>query len=200
MASLAETIQEFAKTFAQDLELVRAKAQSHGVGLSSGTLKTRLAHHSYNLRLPGTSDAKTLQTSPNVVIDCMDHRQVNGAKKKFRTRAFITNAGGGVQPEPTRRAVTGKLVGAVHQENPTAKVTIVGHQRICGGGEHFSGGQFSKANAQGLHVEEQLVTDHLRLTAQEAVKHGADPKRIRLAIAEIGPNNIFTRIRKIKWP
>lgn len=194
--TLKDAIRELSHIFGSDSHLVHGQVErSKPTG--------RPVRGKYNLSLPTTSqnDLDALEKADTVEVECMDSRlSTKGISLwSWRKNVRISMAGGGVQPDETRRKAVAKVAAEIHQVNPRAIVKLAGHDEVCKGFDHFSGGRASIYHNWGKQAEQKAIADELSLTADEAIRQGADPKRLRLVVDEIDRNrNRYKRSRNVR--
>ncbi len=179
--SLKEVLQVFGALFGSDDQLVHGKVERSRP--TSGRVRG-----AYNLTVPSESDEDDIQRADTVEIECMDGRlSTKGRPRLFgHDRSFrISIAGGGVQPAEDRRLAVAKTIAEIHKANPRAVVKVAGHDLVCKGFDHFADGRASRARRVGRDAEHDEIVKELNLTINQAIRQGADPKRIRLIVDEI---------------
>lgn len=191
--SLAEAIRRAASVFAKDLELVAEAARAHNVALSKGDVFYLPRPGAYNLRLPkGDMGAvQRLAHSGRVIIACMDYRQSSDVVDATKANVWMLMAGGAAQPNERRLAAAVDLVAALYRANPEMQFSLLAHNRICGGVNHFTGGRIVGLSHEGEMGELEL---HLNNTDGRLQDLGVPRGAYELGIARIGEGNDFLGI------
>jgi hypothetical protein len=153
---LSPAVQNFNAQFARDGELVRSKAEAHGVDVNYGDSFSvihgpRWGKHSpdYQPRIPEIEEKKILRlaAAQRVVFMCEERRKGHLLSKHLgintKNDAVIATAGSVAQPEKKRFKAQLDLVFALHEAAPHMMMEFWIHTGQCGGVDHFMGGYVS---------------------------------------------------------
>ena len=188
----SKALQTFHQNFSGDLELIRAKAEDHGIRMTSGGIYLPPTPGAYNLRTPEDDDLDQLLGNSRVLVGCIDARQSAQIWEDIQPDAFIAVAGGAAQPNDTRRSALVDFLATAMTFNPKLNVTLLGHDRKCGGVAHASNGSASAAFVSGgYNAEHDLIGHYLESTVHTLLEKGISPQRITLGYAHVGEEDQF---------
>lgn len=134
-----------------DKNLVRESAKTHGVSISNGYFFNKVIPGAYNPRLPYASDreAKEISRLSSIKRLCMDYRGSSSVGQIDSGSVAWIDAGGALQPERNRFEIDMNMWDAIFALNPDIFVQLYYHIDICGGGNHFTGGEVKRQNELG---------------------------------------------------
>lgn len=193
---LAEQMGLFRNIFEGDLKLIQDKARDHGIQMTTGNILTPPVWGAYNLRIPSRMfrgrEVEKVFEARKVVVACIDYRQSAEVYDAERPDIFIADAGGGAQPDSQRSDATVNLLSLFYQVNPEIEIVVIGHNNICGGVNHATGGRmYDVRSYQGIPAEIDMLAGYLCETHAKLVRKGVPGTSIRLGFAQIGDADDF---------
>lgn len=179
------------KLYKNDADLVRAGAEQHGIAITQGGMFEPMEKGAYNLRLPDINkgEVEELGGVRSVTLVCMDYRQSWQVAQERRFQppkdAVIAVAGGAAQPQQARRQAMVEFLGAIISCNPSVAVNLAVHNGVCGGVNHFTGGEMQKAYQDSPAQERKAMQGYLEDFADQLQEGGTKPERIKTFIADV---------------
>ena len=195
---LGRNLQNTARIFGNDLLLVHKQAQEHNIPLVTHDITSKPTDGAYNAHIPIDilHDIDAIASSKKILLGCIDWRQVEPIFAEIKPDVFFTVDGGPTQPDSVRLQTLTQLFKHIHAINPHATLLFVAHDQICGGVNHFSGGQLTelqtKTTKNGTSweiTERAFLTPLLNNFYSNLKEHGIKPEKIVFALAHVDPGS-----------
>lgn len=193
---LLDALTRMYELYKGDGELVRPGAEKHGVRVIKGSVFDKPVRGNYNFRLmePTVESVRALGQVRSIAVVCEDYRQfaevVEGAHLNpgENEDAVFGVAGGSAQPNNERRVALVDVVAMAMGLNPEMQLMAAIHTGVCGGAEHFTGGEMSKLNPA---EESQKMVDFRSEFVNELVAKGVSQNRINVGTAIVEGHNFI---------
>jgi len=191
---IMKALSAFYELYKGDGDLVRPGAQKHGVQVIEGSIFDAPSKGNYNFRIPrvDVETATALVNSKRLKIFCEDYRQFEEAVTASESNVaegedgVIGVAGGAAQPEEKRLEAMAELIAASAEVNPEQNYVLGIHTGVCGGAEHFTGGEMSKIlSQQGPDAEMENMVVFRTALVNKLTSLGVSPDRIAVGAAVV---------------
>lgn len=203
LRDLTQSILKFHDLFSNDADLVREGAAAHHITVTSGNLLMPIEPGQYSARVPeGTvEELNALANAQTLTVECMDYRQVHETMQAVTDNqeghVILAMAGGAAQPREDRRVALVDFVKRVRGVNPDVKINLVVHDQVCGGANHFTGGEMKRVfTEEGAGVETDRMAGMLRTFASELFSAGVSDKGVSGYLSHVD-NNQFAELRQV---
>lgn len=203
-AKVQNAVRVFVDLYRGDGDLVREGARHHDVQVVERDIFDALSDGNYNFRIPRKFDNESIKKligASRVAWVCEDYRQAAqvadalGLRPEGGKEAVFGIAGGAAQPEEKRFKALADLIAVLSQANPEMEHYLVIHDGVCGGANHYTGGEMKRVREQqGAREEQTKMIEFRTKLVNVLVERGVNPDKIKVGLAVV-ENDKFVELK-----